>query len=166
MKEVKWSWLFLFTQDLYTATKALCFRFFVLVMYMMGLYGAVSNGHPFLSLTGNLAFQLNIDWFNPFKHTQHWLSIWAFWTYPELNGTCKRTLSLLELGPKEPPLHLNTFLEPLVNDLRTGVLMKSDTLLCQSSFALCHMRHSCSKKSLRVYGTCRMSFVLPKGWLF
>ena len=31
----------------------------------------VHEGNPFLSLPGNYAFQLNVDWFNPFKHTQH-----------------------------------------------------------------------------------------------
>ncbi len=123
------------------------------------------DGHPFLSLTGNLAFQLNIEWFNPFKHTQHsegaiYLSILNL---PRTERYLQENIILVGVipGPKEPPLHLNTFLEPLVNDLKnlwTGVLMKSEHdnthSPCPSSFALCHMRHSCSKKSLRVYGTC------------
>ena len=29
------------------------------------------EGIPFLSLSGNFAFQLNVDWFQPFEHTQH-----------------------------------------------------------------------------------------------
>ena len=121
------------------------------------------DGHPFLSLTGNLAFQLNIEWFNPFKHTQHsegaiYLSILNL---PRTERYLQENIILVGVipGPKEPPLHLNTFLEPLVNDLKnlwTGVLMKSEHdnthSPCPSSFALCHMRHSCSKKSLRVCG--------------
>ena len=29
------------------------------------------DGVPFLSVTNNFALQLNVDWFKPFKHTQH-----------------------------------------------------------------------------------------------
>lgn len=29
------------------------------------------NGIPFLSVANNFAFQMNVDWFNPFIHTQH-----------------------------------------------------------------------------------------------
>ena len=29
------------------------------------------EGKPFLSLPFSFAFHLNVDWFQPFKHTQH-----------------------------------------------------------------------------------------------
>ena len=29
------------------------------------------DGVPFLSVPNNFALQLNVDWFKPFKHTQH-----------------------------------------------------------------------------------------------
>lgn len=29
------------------------------------------DGVPFLSVPNNYAFQLNVEWFNPYKHTQH-----------------------------------------------------------------------------------------------
>ena len=31
----------------------------------------IKDGIPFLELPGNLLFMLNIDWFQPFEHTQY-----------------------------------------------------------------------------------------------
>lgn len=31
----------------------------------------IPDGIPFLSLPNNFAFHINVDWFNPFTHTQH-----------------------------------------------------------------------------------------------
>ena len=80
------------------------------------------NGIPFLSASFNYALHLNVDWFNPFDCTQHsegviYLSIF--------NLPCKKRFKQSNIvlagiipGPKEPELHINSFLQPLVNDLK------------------------------------------------
>ncbi len=59
-------------------TNANCGVSELVVMVFIRIYDGVvwknflaPNGNPFLTLPGNYAFQLNVDWFNPFKHTQH-----------------------------------------------------------------------------------------------
>ena len=90
------------------------------------------DGVPFLSVPGNYAFQINVDWFNPYKHTQHsegaiYLSV--------LNLPCRERylqeniiLAGVIPGPKEPSLVMNSFLQPIIDELKqlwSGVIMKN-----------------------------------------
>lgn len=82
----------------------------------------VYEGTPFLSLPGNFAFQLNVDWFNPFEHTKHsegaiYLSILNL---PRRERFLQENIILVGVipGPKEPSLHINSFLKPLVKELK------------------------------------------------
>ncbi len=68
-------------------------------------------------------FQLcfSVDWFQPFDHTQHsegviYLSVLNL---PQHERFLKENVILVGVvpGPKEPELHMNTFLQPLVDDL-------------------------------------------------
>ena len=90
------------------------------------------NGVPFLEVPGNLLFMLNIDWFQPFDHTQYSVGVIylviqnlprAVRFQPE-NVIVVSTIPC----PKEPNYyHLNSYLEPMVNDLVTlfkGVQIK------------------------------------------
>lgn len=89
------------------------------------------NGQPFLSIPNNYALQLNVDWFNPYKHTQHsegaiYLSILNL---PRNERFLQENIILVGVipGPKEPPLLINTYLEPLVDELIklwSGVIFK------------------------------------------
>lgn len=80
------------------------------------------DGVPFLSAPYNFALQLNVDWFQPFQHTQHsegaiYLSILNL---PREERYLKENIILVGIipGPKEPSLHINSFLQPLVNELK------------------------------------------------
>lgn len=90
------------------------------------------DGVPFLNLPNNFAFQINVDWFNPFKHTQH--SEGAIYmtvmNLPRQERFLQENVILVGVipGPKEPPLHINTFLRPLVDELKDlwkGICLKN-----------------------------------------
>ena len=80
------------------------------------------NDVPFLSAPYNFAFQLNVDWFQPFKHTQH--SEGAIYlsnlNLPREERFLKKNVIVVGIipGPKEPALHMNSFLQPLVDELK------------------------------------------------
>ena len=80
------------------------------------------EGIPFLSLSCNFAFQLNVDWFQPFEHTQHsegaiYMSIMNL---PRHKRFLAENIILVGVipGPKEPHIHINFLLEPLVHELQ------------------------------------------------
>ncbi len=94
-------------------------------------YGIV-DGEPFLSVPGNYALQINVDWFNPYKHTQH--SEGAIYlcvlNLPRKERYLQENVMLIGVipGPKKPSLVMNSFLEPLIHDLNqlwTGVVMQN-----------------------------------------
>lgn len=77
---------------------------------------------PFLSVPNNFAFQINVDWFNPFIHTQHsegaiYLSVMNL---PRQERFLQENVILIGVipGPKEPSIHINSFLKPIVDELK------------------------------------------------
>ena len=66
---------------------------------------------PFLSVAHNYALQLNVDWFQPFDHTQH--SEGAIYitvlNLPRQSRYLQENVLLVGVipGPKEPHLHMN-----------------------------------------------------------
>ena len=90
------------------------------------------NRQSFLASPFNYAFHLNVDWFQPFQHTQHsegaiYLSVLNL---PRQERFLKENIILVGVipGPKEPAYHINSFLKPLVNDLLKmwdGVYLKT-----------------------------------------
>ena len=92
----------------------------------------VVDGVPFLSVPGNYALQINVDWFAPFKHTAHsegaiYMSVLNL---PRKERYLQENVMLIGVipGPKEPSLNMNTFLEPLIDELHQlwkGVLLKN-----------------------------------------
>ena len=100
------------------------------------------NGVPFLSSPYTYALCLNVDWFQPFKHSQY--SCGALYVsilnLPRSERYSADNTVLLDVipGPKEPELTVNTFLEPFVNELLklwNGVLMRttSTTVLVRAA---------------------------------
>ena len=101
--------------------------------YQSGAYRDIYDGRiwkdfqnpdsvPFLSVSNNFAFQINVDWFNPFKHTQHsegaiYISVLNL---PRKERFLQENIILIGIipGPKEPSLHINSFLRPLVDELK------------------------------------------------
>ena len=81
------------------------------------------NGIPFLSLPYKLAFSINVDWFQPFRHTTYSVGAHAMYiavlNLPREECYLPENIILLGVipGPKEPKLHLNSFLTPFVNEL-------------------------------------------------
>ena len=90
----------------------------------------ISEG-PFLSCPNILALMLNIDWFQPFKHTV--CSVGAIYltimNLPRALRFKRTNVILIALipGPSEPAHDINTLLDPLVNELSTlwkGIIME------------------------------------------
>ena len=69
-----------------------------------------------------LCLALNVDWFQPFKHTQY--SVGALYltvlNLPRALRFKEENIILAGIipGPKEPPLNINSFLQPLIADLQ------------------------------------------------
>lgn len=87
------------------------------------------NGRPFLSVPFNFALTLNIDWFQPFKHTNHSTVSFTllFGIYLDMNGTAVLLVGVIP-GPHEPSKTMNHYLKPLVDELLElwqGVIMQS-----------------------------------------
>ena len=88
------------------------------------------EGAPFLSLPYNFALCINIDWFQPFKHSTY--SAGAIYiavqNLPRRNRYLTENTILVVIipGPREPRENVNTYLRPIVNELKelwTGVIM-------------------------------------------
>ena len=81
-----------------------------------------ANGVPFLEVPGNLLFMLNIDWFQPFEHTQYSIGViyLVIQNLPRSVRFKPENIIIVSTipGPKEPSCaEINPYLEPLVSDL-------------------------------------------------
>lgn len=90
------------------------------------------NDIPFLSLPYNFALCLNVDWFQPFKHSNYSCgAIYvAILNLPRSERYSSDNVILLGVipCPKEPELTINSFLKPFVDELLQlwdGVAMKT-----------------------------------------
>ena len=88
------------------------------------------GGISFLSLPYNFAFTLNVDWFQPFKHTTHSTGViyLAIQNLPRCERYTSENIILCGIIPglHEPSKTMNTYLAPLVKDLKElwhGVIM-------------------------------------------
>lgn len=81
------------------------------------------KGQPFLSAPNSIAFMLNIDWFQPFKHRVYSIGViyLAIMNLPRAIRFKRENIILVGLlpGPSEPSKTMNTYLTPLVADLLT-----------------------------------------------
>lgn len=81
----------------------------------------VYEGKPFLSDAHNLALMMNMDFFQPYKHVKY--SVGAIYltvlNLPRALRYKQDNIILVGLipGPHEPETHINSFLDPLVNEL-------------------------------------------------
>ena len=89
------------------------------------------DGVPFLSLPYNFALILNVDWFQPFKHTAHSTGAiyLAIQNLPRQERYVSENIILVGIipGPHEPSKNINSYLAPLVDDLKQlwhGVIMQ------------------------------------------
>ena len=92
------------------------------------------GGLPFLSLPYNFALTINVDWFQPFKHSTYSLgAIYiAILNLPRRERYNTENVILVGVipGPSEPKKTMNTYLRPLVDELKAlwnGVIMQCDS---------------------------------------
>ncbi len=90
------------------------------------------DGMPFLSVPYNFALSLNVDWFQPFKHSTYSVGAMyvAIQNLPRAERYTTENVILVGLipGPREPKKTMNSYLRPLVDDLKDlwkGVIMQS-----------------------------------------
>ena len=81
------------------------------------------DGKPFLSVPGNLLLMLNIDWFQPFTHTQYSVGVMylVIQNLPRAIRFKPENIIIVSTipGPKEPDYNqINNYLIPMVNDLQ------------------------------------------------
>ena len=80
------------------------------------------SGKPFLAAPRNYAFMLNVDWFQPFKHSIY--SVGALYMVLVNLFRAERfkpeNVFLVGIipGPREPKLNINSYLQPLVEELK------------------------------------------------
>ena len=82
----------------------------------------VYNGDHFLDKDYSFAFILNVDWFQPYLHTQASVGV-IYLTVLNLPRSIRykrENIILIGLipGPSEPKKHINSFLKPFVEELR------------------------------------------------
>lgn len=109
------------------------------------LYGEIYDGEmwknfqhdgnsPFLSVPFNYALMLNVDWFQPYTHTNSSIGVIYL---SVLNLPChirykRSNVILIGIipGPSEPSHDINAFLEPLVSELKNfwkGIILNVNT---------------------------------------
>ena len=94
-------------------------------------------GRPFLSQPNNLSLMLNVDWFNPYDETPYSAGV-IYFTILNLPRSERYKFENVILagiipGPREPKKHINTYLSPIVKDLKqlyTGVVMMNPGSFC------------------------------------
>ena len=76
---------------------------------------------PFLQQPYNLCLQLNVDWIQPFDHTQYSIGIIYLFVENLPRGDRYKMENVILVGcipcPKEPKGNINAFLKPLVDEL-------------------------------------------------
>lgn len=110
------------------------------VLYSGNVWNEFSS-NSFLKDRNSIAFFLNIDWFQPFKHRVYSIGViyLAILNVPRVIRYKRENIILIGLipGPSEPSKTMNTYLSPLVSELLTlwnGVPivaeLKSFVVLC------------------------------------
>lgn len=81
---------------------------------------SIYNKCPFPDATNNLCFVLNIDWFNPYEHTQYSIQVIYLTVLNLPRGERYKIENTILVGfipgPSEPT-RINPFLDPLVDEL-------------------------------------------------
>ena len=79
------------------------------------------EGRAFLRCKNSIVFMLNIDWFQPFKHSIYSVGViyLAIMNLPRAIRFKRENIIIIGLlpGPSEPSKHINTYLSPMVSEL-------------------------------------------------
>ena len=94
-----------------------------------------SDKNEYFSTPGNLGVMLNVDWFQPYTHTNHSCGViyLVLMNLPREERFKPENVILVGIipGPKEPKGDINSFLKPLVDELIDfwdGVIIEDDRL--------------------------------------
>ena len=141
----------------------------------------VVHGRPFLQVPNNLSLKLNVDWFSPFKHIQYSIGV-IYLVIENLPQSDRYKLENILIvgcipGPREPKLSINSFLEPLIDELIVlwkGKILHPNSLCgfvpirCALSCATCDLPATCkvcgftSFSSLMGCSKCKKQFECKK----
>ena len=111
-------------------------------MFLTEMFGKFldSDGNAFFSTAGNLGVMFIIDWFQPYKDTNHSCGVTylVLMNLPRKERFKPENVIIVGIipGPKEPKGNINSFLKPLVDELIDfwdGVII-ADTLLLGGMF--------------------------------
>ena len=79
------------------------------------------HGIPFLAAPRNYALMMNVDWLQPFKHTPYSVGViyLVIMNLPRSDRFKKENIILVGIipGPSEPPININSYLSPMVEEL-------------------------------------------------
>ena len=99
------------------------------------------DGEPFLAAPNNFGLMLNVDWFQPTKHGSDTIGViyMVVMNLPREERFKPENLIVVGIipGPKEPKHHINSFLQPLVDDLIDlwdGVILDTNIYGTQEMF--------------------------------
>ena len=100
------------------------------------MWKSLCGSGNYLASPCNFCFTMNVDWFNPYKDTEYSAGA-IYLTIQNLPRTDRYLMENVLLvgmipGPKEPERDINTFLEPLIDDLQ--ILHKGVTVQNPNSF--------------------------------
>ena len=97
-------------------------------------------GKPYLQQAYNLCLKLNVDWIQPFDHTQYSMGIIYLVVENLPRNERFKVENIIVVGcipgPKEPKSNINSFLKPLVDELLelwTGVQIKTKSVFGYTS---------------------------------
>lgn len=80
------------------------------------------DGSPFLAAPYNYLLMLNCDWFQPYKHTSFSVGVLylAVQNLPRELRLKRENIIIVGIipGPSEPSMNINTYLKPLIDDLK------------------------------------------------
>ena len=142
------------------------------------------NGTPFLAQPNNYAFMLNVDWFQPFKHSVYSVGViyMVLLNLPRKERYKEENVIIVGVipGPHEPKLNINTYLQPLVAELNLlwheGIQVRphgSRTARCFRAALLCiacdipALRKVCGFLGCTAHRGCsKCKRFFPGAWIF
>ena len=124
----------------------------------------------FFSEARNLGFLMNVDWFQPFKNTDYSLGViyLAIVNLPREERFKWENIIVCGIipGPSEPKFNINTYLQPIVDELEKGwrgILINDGGLLEENLYKFALICLSSDIPATRKCGGF-VGFSATKGW--
>ncbi|XP_057311059.1 uncharacterized protein LOC130648935 [Hydractinia symbiolongicarpus] len=118
-----------------------------------------SIGELYFADKRNLGVMLNLDWFNPYKNREHSVGViyLSILNLPRQHRLLWKNTLIIGIipGPKEPNLHINSFIKPMVDELLQywdGVIMKEPSSIGYSLYKIALISISNDIPATRKFG--------------